>query len=151
VRHARCLAVVVALGAAALAPAPAAAVHNELSRSSIEGRWKTPRRTVHELLAAGYPKRVARLLGAYPRHPGIDLHDGVYEGLDLDTGRVLSTGAYTLDGDVIRLAFRRGIAISRGRPYALRWSVYRDRLTFSYLPHREVLPWFVLKPFTRVS
>jgi hypothetical protein len=134
---------------AALVAAPAAAAP---SASRIEGRWKTPRRTVHEMVSVGLLKRDAEKLARYPRNPGIDLHHGVYEGLDLDTGRVLATGTYRLTGNVIHFVFsKRSIAVVPGRPYALRWSIFRDRLTFSYLPGRHDLGWFVLHPFTRVG
>jgi hypothetical protein len=146
-KRASVVAVIAALVAVVAAPAAAAP-----GASRIEGRWKTPRRTLHELLAAGIPRGFAVQLARYPRNPGIDLHHGVYEGLDLDTGRVISVGRYRLTGDVISLVFsRKSIAVVPGRPYALRWSIFHDRLTFSYLPGRHDLGWFVLHPFARVG
>jgi hypothetical protein len=134
---------------AALVAAPAAAAP---SASRIDGRWKTPRRTLHELLSAGFKRGDAEKLARYPKNPGIDLHHGVYEGLDLDTGRVLAVGRYRVAGNVIHFVFgKRSIAVVPGRPYALRWSVFHDRLTFSYLPGRQDLEWFVMHPFTRVG
>jgi hypothetical protein len=146
-KRANVVGVIAAVVAVVAAPASAAP-----GASRIEGRWKTPRRTLHELLAVGTPRASAVQLARYPRNPGIDLHHGVYEGLDLDTGRVISVGTYRLTGNVVHFVFsRKSIAVKPGQPYALRWSIFRDRLTFSYLPGRQDLGWFVVHPFTRVG
>jgi hypothetical protein len=119
--------------------------------STLEGRWKTARATLQEMLAAGISRRNAEPLAHGPKHPGLDFHKGAFKGLDLDTGKVHGTGTYRLAGDIIRLVFRSGISVQLGRTYWLRWSVYRDRLTFSSVRgRRNELQLFSIKPWTRV-
>jgi hypothetical protein len=122
-----------------------------LMGSTIEGRWKTKKASLHELLAAGLLRKDALAFVHAPlKTPALDFHNGTYKGLDLATGRVLSTGSYKLEGDLIRFVFRRGIAVRRGVPYWMRWSVYRDRLTFSSVPDRQTLGVLTIRPWTRV-
>ena len=122
-----------------------------LLTSTIEGRWKTKKPTLHELLAAGLLRKDAQAFARAPlKTPALDFRNGTYKGLDLATERVLSTGSYKLEGDLIRFVFRRGIAVRPGVPYWLRWSVYRDRLTFSSVPGRQPLGVLAIRPWTRV-
>jgi hypothetical protein len=53
-------------------------------------------------------------------------------------------------GDVIRFVFDTGIALQLGRPYELRWSIYREVLTFSAAAGSEPLLAFLTAPYTRV-
>ena len=122
-----------------------------LTTSTIEGRWKTKKASLHELLVAGLSRKDAQAFAHAPLEtPALDFRNGTYKGLDLATGRVLSTGSYKLQGDLIRFVFRRGIAVRLGVPYWLRWSVYRDRLTFSSVPGRQPLRVLTIRPWTRV-
>ena len=61
-----------------------------------------------------------------------------------------AVGTYSVQGDVIRLVFETGAALQLGRPYELRWSVYRDALMFSAVPGSEPLLAFLTAPYTRV-
>ena len=61
-----------------------------------------------------------------------------------------SVGTYSLRGDVIRFVFQTGIALQVGRPYELRWSIYRDALTFLAVRGSEPLLAFLTAPYTRV-
>ena len=129
----------------------AGAPSSALGTSAIEGRWKTKRATLQQLLDAGLTRKDAEALVHHVRGtPAIDLDDGVFKGLDLSTGRVVATGTYRLSGNVIRFVFKSGVAVHLGQSYALRWSVYRARLTFSNVPGRPPLMAFTLNPWTRV-
>jgi hypothetical protein len=144
-RRLSCLALLAALAVVASTPSSAAGT------SAIEGRWKTKRVTLQSLLDAGFRRKDAEALAHAVRGtPAIDLENGVFKGLDLNTGRVVATGTYRLTGNVIRFVFKTGVAVQLGLTYSLRWSVYRDRLTFSSVPGRPSLGAFTLNPWTRV-
>jgi hypothetical protein len=51
---------------------------------------------------------------------------------------------------VIRLVFATGIGLQLRRPYELKWSVYREKLTFSAAPGTEPLRAFLTAPYTRL-
>ena len=147
-RRVICFALLATRGTIAAAP-PSSAV----GVSTIEGRWKTKKATLQELLAAGVPRKIAEALARAPlKTPALDFHNGAVKGLDLDTGKLLSTGTYLLQGNTIRFVFKSGgYGVEPGKPYDLRWNVYRDRLTFSSLPGRQtILKAFVIHPWTRV-
>jgi hypothetical protein len=144
-RRLSCLVLLAALAVVASAPSSGAGT------SAIDGRWKTKRVTLQRLLDAGFRRKDAEALAHAVRGtPAIDLENGVFKGLDLNTGRVVATGTYRLTGNVIRFVFKTGVAVQLGLTYSLRWSVYRDRLTFSSVPGRPSLGAFTLNPWTRV-
>jgi hypothetical protein len=119
--------------------------------SALEGRWKTKPATLQELRAAGVPAPTARIIASRaPRVPALDFHAGSFKGIDLETGRVLSTGSYRVEGSLVHLVFTRGFAVRLGQSYQLRWSIYRDRLTLSNVPGRPPLQALTVKPWTRV-
>jgi len=141
---------------AATLTAPTSTANNSgqgrIVSSPIEGRWKGKRFTVQELVAAGLTRKNAEALVRLVKGtPGLDLRNGRYKGLNLDTGRVGSTGTYRLSGNVVTFIFRTGAAVDFGRPYLLHWSVYRDRLTFSAVPGRPPLRALILQPWIRVT
>lgn len=145
-RRISCLALLAALAMIAASPPSSAA-----GTSAIEGRWKTKKVTLQSLLDAGFRRKDAEALAHAVRGtPAIDLENGMFKGLDLSTGRVVATGTYRLTGNVIRFVFKTGVAVQLGMTYSLRWSVYRDRLTFSSVPGRPSLGAFTLNPWTRV-
>jgi hypothetical protein len=134
--------------AALFAIAAAAPTH---AATRLDGKWKGVKETVPELVAAGFTRKDAQaLLQHVHGTPVIDFENGVFKGLELETGRVVATGTYGLKGDVIRFVFRRGAAVRLGAPYYLKWSVYRDRLTFAVVPGRQPLLLFTLKPWDRL-
>lgn len=136
---------------AVLATIAAAVPSSAAGTSTIEGRWKTKRMTLQQLLDAGFARKNALALSQRVHGtPAIDLENGVFKGLDLSNGRVVANGTYTLAGNVIRFVFKSGAAVHLGQTYWLRWSVYRDRLTFSNVPGRPSLGAFTLNPWTRV-
>ena len=141
------LATVATLVAIVSAPASAA-----IGTSAIEGRWKTKPATLQELVAAGLSRKNAEELARRVKGtPAIELRNGTYKGLNLDTGKVVSVGTYRVTGNIVRFIFRTGVAVHFGQPYLLHWSVYRDRLTFSDVPGRPTLGVFTLHPWTRVT
>lgn len=114
--------------------------------AGIEGRWETTW-TRAALVAAGLrPSDASAIAG----HHTVDFGHGRFrfEG-DPGSGRS-AEGSYDVDGDVLRLTFRTGIALQLGRVYELRWSVYRDRLTFRAVPGSEALQAFLTAPYRRV-
>ena len=81
-------------------------------------------------------------------HHTLEFADGRFRGKG-DTGSGTSAhGTYTVDGDVLTLVFESGAAVQIGRPYRLRWSVYRDSLAFA--PISAGLEGFLAAPYTRV-
>jgi TRAP-type C4-dicarboxylate transport system substrate-binding protein len=120
------------------------------SPASLEGTWKLDRGTEQELIDAGIDPVNAAALARLPGTPALVFDHGRHRGLDLETGKVLSTGTYEVDGDVVRLVFASGVAVQLGRVYSLRWSVYRDSLRFEAVPGSEPLIALVLRPWSRV-
>ena len=120
---------------------PGAEAHAKTDASLLEGRWKVSW-TRDELLAAGIEPPVADALQG--RHV-----------LEFSNGRFRSrtdptTGTYTVAGDVLRLVFdNEVVGVTTGRVYELRWSVYRDSLSFSPVEGREPLLAMTMKPFRR--
>jgi hypothetical protein len=124
--------------------------------SAIEGRWKTTKATLPELLAAGFSRKSAEAWAGVrvPKTPALDFRKGKVKGLDLNTGRVLSTGTYRVSGSTISIVWltkdRALPPITMRRPGYLKWSVFRDRLTFSNLPGRKSPNVLTIHPFVRV-
>ena len=75
--------------------------------------------------------------------------------LEFSNGRFRSetdptTGTYTVAGDVLRLVFdNKVVGVTPGKVYELRWSVYRDSLSFSPVEGREPLLAMTMKSFRR--
>src|SRR5262249_4793022 len=70
---------------------------------------------------------------------------------NLTTGQVRAGARFFVHGNVVGFVFpTRGPGIVPGRRYELKWSIYRDRLTFAELPGRSVLTALPIKPWTRV-
>jgi TRAP-type C4-dicarboxylate transport system substrate-binding protein len=117
-----------------------------VSADRIEGRWETTW-TLDALVAAGVPRRDAAAIAG---HHTADFRDGRFRFVgDPGSGRS-AEGSYVLDGDIVRLTFRTGIALQHGRAYELRWSVYRDSLTFRRAPGSEPLQAFLTAPYRRI-
>ena len=112
----------------------------------MEGRQGTKQ----ELLDAGIDPKNAEALSRLPGTPALVFEHGRHRGIDLETGKVLSTGTYDIEGDVVHLVFESGVAVQFGRVYSLRWSVYRDSLTFAPIPGNEPLILLVMRPWKRV-
>jgi TRAP-type C4-dicarboxylate transport system substrate-binding protein len=120
------------------------------SSSPLEGTWKLSRGTKQDLIEAGIDPKNAEALSRLGTPTLVFEPGGRHKGIDLETGKVLSTGTYEVEGDVVRLVFESGVAVQFGRVYSLRWSVYRDSLTFTAIPGSEPLIALVLTPWKRV-
>lgn len=120
---------------------PKARTNAKAAASKLEGRWRVSW-SRDELLAAGIEPRVADALEG--RHV-----------LEFSNGRFRSrtdptTGTYTVAGDVLRLVFDNDVVgVTAGKVYELRWSVYRESLSFSAVEGREPLLAMTTKPFRR--
>lgn len=120
------------------------------SAQALQGTWRLSRATKQQLVDAGVDPKSAEALSRLPGTPALVFDHGRYEGIDLETGEVLASGTYEVEGNVVRLVFETGVAVQLGRVYSLRWSVYRDSLTLSAIPGSEPLTALVLRPWKRV-
>ncbi len=108
-----------------------------LVSSPLDGRWTftwTPAETKSPRLAARYVVefRDGHLTRLLP-HP------------------VLRGARFSTSGNVATLVFPPGTGgVVPGRPYTMRWSIYRDRLTWAPAPGRAGLDVFYVVPWTRV-
>jgi hypothetical protein len=136
----------VAVAAFALVVAPGAAGGS----SPLDGRW-TWTWTRSELLGPGAKGCEA---AAYVPHDlgswTITFANGRYAARVLRTGEVIH-GSFSVDRDVLTFVpHRRHEGMPAWRPARIRFSVYRDRVTFTDLPGRLCpLHLFTLEPWTR--
>jgi TRAP-type C4-dicarboxylate transport system substrate-binding protein len=114
--------------------------------SQLEGRWETTWAR-DDLVAAGIRPEDAALLSG---HHTAEFRDGRFRFAGDPGSGKSATGTYVLDGDVVRLTFRTGVALQLGRVYELGWSVYRDSLAFTAVPGSEPLLAFLTAPYRRV-
>jgi hypothetical protein len=109
--------------------------------SRLEGRWRV-HWTRNELLRAGLrPADAEALEGTFV----VEFANGL-----LSTASGRTRGTYSVTGPVVRLVFDSGAAVDPGRTYQLKWSVYRDSLSFSAVPGREPVSFLGIKALTRV-
>jgi TRAP-type C4-dicarboxylate transport system substrate-binding protein len=110
----------------------------------LQGRWKA-RLTREELRISGASPGLADALrGSWT----IEFDDGRFEIRREEGGG--GTGAYAVDDDSIRFVWHTGVAVQRGEVFVSRWSVYRDKLTFTPFPGRTKMTGLDVEPFTRV-
>jgi hypothetical protein len=137
---------------AAVATAGVSARHER--RSPLDGRWKLATKpTSEELIAKGMTRADAEALNNNVGTPAMEYRNGHFRWFDLATGITLEKGTYVVDGYEVTFArtWKKPGTIRDPRIIRLRWSVFRDRLTFSDLPGRMPLPPFTTRPWTRVS
>ena len=134
-----CAAAVV-LGAAA----PGAALSARHEASPLDGRW-IGHATRAQLIKVGKVgvSIVNQLCGPPPAvcsPASVTFANGRFH---LNSGRTNrnATGTYTVTGDVVRFVFATGVGIDPGDVAYCRWSVYRERLTFTRLPGRQCYGW----------
>jgi hypothetical protein len=146
VRHTLCLGLLIVTGAVCAIPSGYAA------RPTLEGRWTTTKLTVSQLVKLGLSQKYAETLEQEVKVPELIFGAGRIEGVDLATGKVLTSGTYNVRGDIVTIAWKTCVP-TPCNPAAgqLKWSVYRDRLTFSELPGRSFLVQLTARPWTRVS
>ena len=118
------------------------------STAALEGRWRYGPITPRELLDAGLGPRDAQTLSGTAV---FEFADGRFRATAGTSDQVVASGSYDVEGDILRLVFDVGPVLQKGTAYELRWSVYRDALSFSAAPGGDPLLAFIAKPFTRVS
>jgi TRAP-type C4-dicarboxylate transport system substrate-binding protein len=110
----------------------------------LEGRWQATL-TREELRTSGASPGLADALrGSWT----IEFNRGRFKIRREEGGG--GAGSYEVDGPNIRFVWDTGIAVQRGEMFVSRWSVYRDRLTFTPIPGRTKLAGLDVEPFTRV-
>jgi hypothetical protein len=118
-------------------------------RSVIDGRWSW-----------NYPLAQARRFcrgcanNSSVAGPSMsEFRDGRIYALDPSTGRVIAfRGTYSVAGDVVSFVFTHKYpGLMTGKTYVMRFSLYRDRLTWSLLPGRAGLSDLTIGPWTRVG
>jgi hypothetical protein len=136
------LLVLAALVAASTAPG---AVARGAGASPLDGTWKWTW-TPDELRRVGI-KNAPTLVGSWTA----TFANGHHTDRNLTSGRIYTGARFFVRGKVVGIVFPRpGPGIVPGRTYELRWSIYRDRLSFSELPGRSVLTAMLIKPWIRV-
>jgi TRAP-type C4-dicarboxylate transport system substrate-binding protein len=115
--------------------------------SELEGRWETTL-TVDELVDAGTETDLAELIAGTTV---LEFEDGEFRALDATTGKERAAATYDVDGDVVTIVWEHGIGLQPGSSERLRWSVYRDALTFSGVPGREAMPALIMEPWNRAD
>ena len=78
----------------------------------------------------------------------IEFEHGRFEIGHDDDG--VGAGNYRVDGHSIRFVWDTGVAVQRGEVFVSRWSVYRDRLSFTPIAGRTKLAGLDVEPFIRV-
>jgi hypothetical protein len=134
------------LVATALAAASGAAVARNHG-TPVDGRWKWTITRAEALKCCG----TAAIAG-----PSLsEFRDGRIYALDAGTGRLIGLrGTYTVAGDVVTFVFSHKYPTEvpiPGRRYLMRFSIYRDRLTWSMIPGRPGLTGLTIVPWVRVG
>jgi Bacterial extracellular solute-binding protein, family 7 len=112
--------------------------------AALRGRWKATL-TREELRRSGAAPGLADALrGSWT----IEFKAGGFDVRREEGGG--GTGVYTVDGNTIRFVWETGVGIQRGEVFMSRWSVYRDKLTFSPIPGHAKMAGLDVEPFTRV-
>jgi hypothetical protein len=141
-------AVLVALAALAVAASPHGA--GAARTTPIDGRWRW-NWTYDELLrCCGKPTADAQAGPSLSEFRG-----GRIYALDAATGRLIGLrGTYSVAGDVVTFVFSHhypGHGLVPGRAYVMRFSLFRDRLTWSHVPGRAGIGALAVAPWTRVG
>ena len=83
-----------------------------------------------------------------------EFRDGRIYALDAATGRLIGLrGTYSVAGDVVTFVFSYHYpgSLVPGRAYVMRFSLFRNRLTWSHVPGRAGIDALTLAPWTRVG
>jgi hypothetical protein len=141
-RRAAALVALAALAVGAFAHGAGAA------RSPIDGRWRWTY-TYDQLLHC-----CGKLAADDQAGPSLsEFRDGRIYALDAATGRLIGLrGTYTVSGDVVTFVFsHRYPGLGTGRAYEMRFSLFRNRLTWSHVPGRAGIDALTIAPWTRVG
>ena len=120
--------------------------------SPLDGRWRVAyKATTEQLVAHGMWRSAAEALARLDvRVPAVDLRGGHARWFDLATGKTACTGTYVVRGDLVGFAFTRCPVPAPPGVTWLRWSLFRDRVTFAGLPGRGVIVTVTITPWVRV-
>jgi hypothetical protein len=131
-----------ALGAAARGTDP----------SALDGRWRIAHKaTTAQLVAHGMPPAVAEALGHLDVEiPAVDLGASHARWFDLATGKTTCRGTYVVRGDRVGFSFSRCPVATPAGVTWMRWSIFRDRVTFTALPGRANIVAVTISPWVRV-
>ncbi len=113
--------------------------------SELEGRWEATL-SVDEILEVDAHAAAEQIAGTTV----LAFDDGEFRALDAATGEPGAAGTYKVDGDLVTIVWDYGIGIQPGQSDELRWSVYRDALTFSAVEGLAA-DLFAIKPWTRAD
>jgi hypothetical protein len=149
-RLAACLFVVATL--ASVAPLAGASARG-FDRSPLDGRWKIAyKATTEQLVAHGMPRSAAEALGCLDVEiPAVDLNGGRARWFDLATGKTTCRGSYVVRGDRVGFSSSRCPVPTPAGVTWMRWSVFRDRLTFSAIQGRPNIVAITISPWVRVG
>jgi hypothetical protein len=118
-------------------------------RSPIDGRWRWTYTYAELLRCCGKPTADAQA------GPSLsEFRDGRIYALDAATGRLIGLrGTYSVAGDVVTFVFSHHYpgGLVTGRAYVMRFSLFRDRLTWSHVPGRAGIDALTIAPWTRVG
>ena len=120
----------------------------DAARSPIDGRWRWSYTYAELLHCCG--KAVADTLAG----PSLsEFRDGQIYALDADSGRLIGLrGTYRVAGDVVSFVFSHHYpGLTPGRTYVMRFTLFRDRLTWSRVPGRPGLDALTVTSWTRVG
>jgi hypothetical protein len=139
-------AVLVALAALVLG----ASVHGASpARSPIDGRWRWTWTYDALLRCCGKPTADAQAGPSLSEFRG-----GRIYALDAATGGLIGLrGTYSVAGDVVTFVFSHHYpgSLVPGRAYVMRFSLFRNRLTWSQVPGRAGIDALTIAPWTRVG
>jgi hypothetical protein len=140
-RRSLSLHVLASLAAAVLA---LASVASSSGGSPIDGRW-TWTWTEAEMAHAAAPRATGSFLAEFR-------DGGMYGNYPTPGSPVVFVGTFAVHGDLVSLRFlRKGSGATTGRTYVMRFSIFRDRLTWSMVRGRAGLDHLPFSPWTRVG
>lgn len=138
--HAPRLGFLILLAALVAAPpvlAASGARQASSTASPLDGRWKTTITRAQVLRSGAVNPAVAEELYG----PAIAAFgNGRFQVQFERTGRG-GRGTFTVTGNRVRFVFATGVGVKPGAAAECKWSVYRDRLTFTAVPARPCLVW----------
>jgi hypothetical protein len=125
--------------------APGARAH-QVASSPLDGTWKWTWTRAEVVRGGGNDtSEVGTHIATFA--------NGVATSRNLRTGRV-ERARFTVHGNTVDFVFgttMRPHGVVVGTPYRLRWSIYRDRLTFATVSGRPALELLPITPWIRVG
>jgi hypothetical protein len=114
--------------------------------SSIDGRWTWtwPVAQLRHVGASAYDVKTMSGPGS------VVFAHGRYLARFADSSRV-ATGRFSVEGDVIRLVPDKRDPHDKRTVVFMRFSIFRDRLTWSLIPGRSGWTYSLISPLTRVK